>query len=66
MHNTISVDSGGVVDYKKKPVEAAIISLMKAADSSVFKISVTDKAGNFLSKTFLLEIIMQMHPQSTM
>jgi len=47
LHNTINVDSGGVADYKKKPVEAAIISLMKAADSSVFKISVPDKAGKF-------------------
>jgi hypothetical protein len=34
--------SGSVVDDKKKPVEAATISLMKAADSSLFKISVTD------------------------
>src|SRR5207253_2361890 len=39
--------SGAVVDDKKKPVEAATISLMKAADSSLFKISVTDKAGKF-------------------
>jgi len=39
--------SGAVVDDKKKPVEAATISLMKAVDSSLFKISVTDKAGRF-------------------
>ena len=39
--------SGSVVDNKKKPVEAATISLMKAADSSLFKISITDKAGKF-------------------
>ncbi len=39
--------SGSVVDDKKKPVEAATISLMKAADSSMFKISVTDKGGKF-------------------
>jgi iron complex outermembrane recepter protein len=39
--------SGSVMDNKKKPVEAATISLMKAADSSLFKISVADKAGKF-------------------
>ena len=39
--------SGSVVDNKKKPVEAATISLMKAADSSVVKLSVSDKAGKF-------------------
>ena len=39
--------SGSVVDGKKKPVEAATISLIKAADSSLFKISVADKAGRF-------------------
>jgi iron complex outermembrane recepter protein len=39
--------SGSVVDDKKKSVEAATISLMKAADSTLFKISVTDKAGKF-------------------
>jgi iron complex outermembrane receptor protein len=35
------------VDDKSKPAEAATISLMKAADSSLFKISVTDKARKF-------------------
>ena len=35
--------SGSVMDNKKKPVEAATISLMKAADSSLFKISGTDR-----------------------
>lgn len=39
--------SGSVTDDKKNPVEAATISLMKAADSSLFKISITDKAGTF-------------------
>ena len=39
--------SGSVVDDKNKPVEAASISLMKAPDSSLFKISITDKAGRF-------------------
>ena len=39
--------SGTIVNDKNKPVEAATISLMKAADSSLFKISVTDKAGKF-------------------
>ena len=39
--------SGTVVDGKNKPVEAVTISLMKAADSSLIKISVADKAGNF-------------------
>lgn len=39
--------SGSVTDDKKNPLEAATISLMKAADSSLFKISVTDKAGTF-------------------
>ncbi len=38
---------GSIVNDKKKPVEAATISLMKSADSSLFKISVTDKAGKF-------------------
>ena len=39
--------SGSVVDDKNKPVESATISLMKAEDSSVVKLSVTDKAGKF-------------------
>ncbi len=39
--------SGVIADDKNKPVEAATISLMKAADSSVVKLSLTDKAGKF-------------------
>ncbi len=39
--------SGIVVDDKNKPVEVATISLMKAADSSVVKLSLTDKTGKF-------------------
>ncbi|MEO7768643.1 MAG: carboxypeptidase-like regulatory domain-containing protein [Ferruginibacter sp.] len=39
--------SGSIVEDKKKPVEAATISLMKKADSSLFHISVTDKYGKF-------------------
>jgi len=39
--------SGSVVDNKRDPVEAATISLMKSADSSLFKISIADKAGKF-------------------
>ncbi|MEP6844973.1 MAG: TonB-dependent receptor [Panacibacter sp.] len=39
--------SGKVTDGKSKPVEAATISLMKATDSSLFKIPVTDKDGIF-------------------
>ena len=39
--------SGSINDYKSKPIEAATISLMKAADSSVVKFSVTDKSGKF-------------------
>ncbi len=39
--------AGSVVDDKNKAVESATISLMKAEDSSVVKLSVTDKAGHF-------------------
>lgn len=39
--------SGSVVDDNNKPVETATISLMKAVDSSVVKLSLTDKAGKF-------------------
>ena len=39
--------SGMVVNDKNKPVEAATISLLKATDSSLFKISLTDKTGKF-------------------
>jgi iron complex outermembrane receptor protein len=39
--------SGTVTDAKKTPVESANISLIRAADSSLFKIAVTDKAGGF-------------------
>jgi iron complex outermembrane receptor protein len=38
---------GRVVDDKSKAIESATISLMKATDSSLFKISTTDKAGKF-------------------
>ena len=40
--------SGSVVDTKDTPVESATISLMNAMDSSVTKLNVSDKAGNFL------------------
>ena len=39
--------SGSIINDKSKPIEAATVSLMKAADSSVVKFSVTDKAGKF-------------------
>jgi outer membrane receptor protein involved in Fe transport len=39
--------SGMVVNDKNKPVEAATISLLKATDSSLLKISLTDKSGKF-------------------
>ena len=39
--------SGSTVDTKNVPVESATISLMKSKDSSIIKISVSDKAGKF-------------------
>lgn len=39
--------SGSVTDTKNAPVATATISLMKAKDSSLAKISVTDKSGKF-------------------
>src|SRR5215210_4357039 len=39
--------SGRIMDDKKKPVEGATVSLMKATDSSLFQITVTEKAGKF-------------------
>jgi iron complex outermembrane receptor protein len=39
--------SGNVADNKNKPVELATISLVKAEDSSLVKISITDKTGKF-------------------
>ncbi len=44
---TQPVVAGLVVDNKKNPVEAATISLMKAADSSLVKLSLTGKDGKF-------------------
>ena len=40
--------SGMVKDGNEKTIEAATISLVKALDSSVVKVSVADKAGNYL------------------
>jgi hypothetical protein len=39
--------SGSVSDEQKKPVSAATISLLKAKDSSLVKLAVSDKAGQF-------------------
>ena len=39
--------SGSAVDEKNTPVEAATISLMRTKDSSIIKIAVSNKAGNF-------------------
>lgn len=39
--------SGTITETKNAPVASATISLMKAKDSSLTKISVTDKSGNF-------------------
>src|SRR4051812_31426341 len=40
--------SGMVKDGNEKTIEAATISLVKALDSSVVKVSVADKAGNYM------------------
>ncbi len=40
--------TGIVLDDKSTPLEAATISLMKASDSSLVKLSVTNKEGKFL------------------
>ena len=39
--------SGSITDAKKVAVEAVTVSLMKAKDSSLAKISLTDKSGKF-------------------
>ncbi|WP_192821556.1 TonB-dependent receptor domain-containing protein [Rufibacter sp. LB8] len=39
--------TGAVQDPDKKPIEAATVSLLKAQDSSLVKISLTDAAGAF-------------------
>src|SRR5437764_13502959 len=38
---------GSVIDGDAKTIESATITLLKAKDSSVAKISASDKAGNF-------------------
>jgi iron complex outermembrane recepter protein len=48
MAQTIETNvSGSITDTKKTPVESATVSLMKSVDSSIIKITVSDKAGNF-------------------
>jgi iron complex outermembrane recepter protein len=39
--------SGSTMDTKNAPIESATISLMKAKDSSIIKIAVSNKAGKF-------------------
>src|SRR3954447_20269860 len=39
--------TGSVIDGDTKTIESATITLLKAKDSSVAKISASDKAGNF-------------------
>ena len=40
--------SGSVIDGNAKTIESATITLLRSKDSSVAKISVANKAGNFL------------------
>ena len=42
-----TIISGNITDTKNSPVESSTVSLMKAKDSSLAKISVTDKSGKF-------------------
>jgi hypothetical protein len=50
--NKIGRISGTAKSSEEKPLEGATISLLKAKDSSLAKVAVTDKAGNFeLEKT---------------
>ena len=44
---TQAIVAGVVVDNKKIPIEAATISLINVADSSLVKLSLTDKEGKF-------------------
>ena len=43
--------SGVVKDQNGKGLDKTTVSLLKAADSSVFKLSVTDKDGNYSFQT---------------
>ena len=59
--NKIGKISGVVTDESQKPVQSASVSLLRAKDSSLVKIAVTDKEGKYLFENisegkFLLSI----------
>src|SRR5436305_11934122 len=39
--------TGSVNDINAKPIEAATATLLKSKDSSIIKLTISDKAGNF-------------------
>src|SRR5258705_4069571 len=45
--NKIGKVSGVITDESQKPVQSATVSLLRAKDSSLVKIAVTDKAGKY-------------------
>lgn len=45
--NTVTGKVNGIVSSNQKPVESASVSLLKAKDSSVVKLAVSDKTGGF-------------------
>lgn len=38
----------GQISFQSKPIEAASVSLLKAADSSITKLAISDKSGSYL------------------
>ncbi|MEI9959370.1 MAG: carboxypeptidase regulatory-like domain-containing protein [Ferruginibacter sp.] len=40
--------TGNITNAESKPTEAATVQLLKAVDKTLVKVTVTDKAGNFL------------------